>query len=333
MPTPTTVSRDPVSRLARRDRALQAGIFLSLSLLVALDASALQLQSWVATARIRSGSTTYASSPSPPNPPAPTDSTGFLEANGSTIVPPPPIDAGAISEFDLPSGNLGTAAGFLGAANFPIDSRAWDPYGGASASYFDELTVTSATLANGTPVTIRFAFALAHTEDAVSTVNEAVASADFTSTAAGVSGIVAADNRYLDLLETATFIENGIFLPPGTAEFTIQTTVGATFNFAIALDASSYGGVYVTGPPGSEVNAASSGWMSVGLSFGGEAVGADAQLVSGLLGGPFPAAGAVSTTAAEAAIPPNPLEVPEPGAGSMLLAGATIIAMLARARR
>lgn len=330
---PSTVSRHPVSRLARRDRALEAGIVLGLSLLFALDASALQLQSWVATARIRSGSTTDAISPSPPSPPARTDSTGFLEANGSTIVPPPPIDAGAISEYDLPNGNLGTAAGFLGASNFPVDSRTWDPYGGASASYFDELTVTSATLPTGTPVTVRFAFALAYTADAVSTANEAVASADLTSTAAGVSGIIAADNRYLDLLETATFIENGIFLPPGTADCAIQTTVGATFNFAIALDASSYGSVYVTGPPGSEANAASNGWMSVGLCFGGEVVGADAQLVSGLLGGPFPAAGAVNPMAAEAAIPPNPLEVPEPGAGSMLLAGTALLAMLARARR
>jgi hypothetical protein len=306
-------------------------LLLVVGFLGAGDALAAPLQSWVATARIRSGSTTLTDTPSPGSPGGPVDSTGFLEANGIDVSMSPPIDAGAIAEFDLPNGTLGVSTGFDATANGPDDLRVFDPYAGASTLYLDDVSVTSSTLPSGTPVTVRFVFDLSFTADATSTLPEATASADITSTAAGFQGIAPADHRYLSILESSTFVENGLFLPPHQAEYTIQTTVGSTFPFALSMDASSFGTVRALGPPGSIVNHESSGWMGLGISFGGEVVGADAQLVSGLLGGPFPAADAVGAGASAAALPENPFVVPEPTVFPALSIGVLVL-FAARAR-
>ncbi len=296
----------------------------------ARSADAIQLQSWVAGAQIVSGNTTLTESPAPPSPSGPDVSTGFLEANGSNLTPPPAIDAGAAAVYGLSMGMLGVTAGFDAESNFPIDNRIFRPGAGASVSYFDDLTVTSSTLAVGTPVTVRFVFDLGFTEGASSTLDEATSSAQVSSVAAGFQGLAAGDNRIFDALDTGTFIQNGLFVAPHHAEYTISSTVGATFSFNVAMASSSGGLVRFTGTVGNEVNHFSNGWSGVGLSFGGEVVGADAALVSGLLTGPFPSASAVSPANAEAAVPPNPFEVPEPGSTTMLLIGSLGLTALAR---
>lgn len=317
-------------RTCSRTRAL---LVAAVALVVATEAAGAQLQSFVATARIRSGNVTLTDDSVSGFTSNPQDSTGLVEANGADILPEtPPVDSGAISEFDLPNGAIGMSAGFDATANGPDDTRIFDPYGGASATYFDDVTVTSSTLPNGTPVDVRFVYHLAFSADATSTLPSATASGDCTSTANGTQGIAPADNRYLSILDSATFIEAGLFVAPHTAEFTIPTTVGSTFSFALACDVSSFGSVFMTGPPGNPLNNTSSGWMSLGISFGGEVVGADAALVSGVLGGPFPAAGAVGVAAAEAALPANPYDVPEPGFGSMLALGGLLGASIAHGR-
>jgi hypothetical protein len=295
-------------------------------------ADAIQLQSWVANARIMSGNTTLTESSDPPSPAGPDVSTGFLEANGSSLTPPPAIDAGAAAVYGLSTGMLGVTSGFDAASNFPIDSRIFRAVGGASASYFDDLTVTSSTLPVGTPVTVRFVFDLGFTEGVSSTLDQATSSAQISSVAAGVQGLAAGDNRIFEALDTGTFIQNGLFLAPHHAEYTIPTTVGATFSFNVTLASSSEGLVRFTGTLGNEVNHFSNGWSSTGISFGGEVVGADAELVSGLLAGPFPSASEVSPTNAEAAVPANPFEVPEPASVLMLSVGGLGLAMRARGR-
>lgn len=305
---------------------------VSLALLVAAQAAAVTLQSWVATARIRSGNTTLTDSPDPHQPPAPTDATGFLEANGANIVPPAPIDAGAAAEYDLPNGTIGVVSGFDAVSNAPVDNRIFDPFGGASALYIDDVTVSSGSLEGGTPVTVRFVFDLAWSADAQSSLDEAVASADVDSTAAGVTGLTAADNRYFIDLDSGTLIHNGIFTGDQHAEYTIETTVGATFQFATSVDVSSYGTVRATQGPSGETNNSASGWSDAAIAFGGEVVGANAQLVSALLGGPFPPASAVSPKAAENAVPFNPFYLPEPSADLLGLAALVALAGL-RARR
>ena len=296
----------------------------------ARPASAIQLQSWVATARIMSGNTTLTESPDPPSPSGPDVSTGFLEANGADLTPPPAIDAGAAAVYGLSTGMMGVTTGFDAASNFPIDNRIFRPDGGASASYFDDVTVASSTLPVGTPVTVRFVFDLGFTQGASSTLSEATSSAQVSSVAAGIQGLSAGDNRIFEALDTGTFIQNGLFLPPHHAEYTISSTVGATFSFNVAMSSSSGGLVRFTGTIGNEINHVSNGWSSAGLSFGGEVVGGDAELVSGLLSGPFPPASLVSPTNAEAAVPANPFEVPEPGLVVMLAVGSLALSALSR---
>ena len=96
------------------------------------------------------------------------------------------------------------------------------------------------------------------------------------------------------------------------------------------MASSSDGLVRFTGTLGNEINHESNGWSSVGLSFGGEVPGADAELISGLLSGPFPLAGLVSPTNAAAAVPANPFGVPEPGLATMILFGSLGLSALAR---
>lgn len=318
-----------------RSRPALALLLLLSSLLAAAagSAGAAPLQSWVATARIRSGNTTLTSAPSPPSPSAPTDSTGFLEAKGSDIALMPPVDAGAIAEYDLPDGILAVSAGFDATANFPGDLRVFEPFGGASAIYIDDLTVSSSTLAAGTPVTVRFVFVLGFTTGVGSTQSLATARADVASTAAGVQGLESGSNRFFEDLETGTVLQNGLFLPPHADEYTVETTVGSTFSFSLSLDGDAFGTVFVTGSPGNETNGESNGWMSAAVAFGGEVVGADAQLTSALLAGPFPPPAVATSPAAEAAIPDNPFAVPEPGAGSASAAALACLAAIHRARR
>ncbi len=317
-------------------RSLQTTLRLtltSLAILSATDVFAAQLQSYVATARIRSGNSTLTSDTVSGFASAPVASTGLVEAHGADILPSmPPIDAGAIADFDLPNGTIGVSAGFDAAAHAPIDPRDFSAYGGSSATFFDDVTITSSTLPNGTPVTIRFVYDLAFTTDATSSLSIATAAGDCNSTANGVQGIAPSANRYLSILETATQIGAGLFVAPHQAEFTVPSNVGSTFSFALLCDVDSSGEVKSLGPPGNEINHTASGWMALGLAFGGEVVGADAQLVSGLLGGPFPAASAVGPAASEAALPINAYVLPEPGLSSLLLAGTLASTGLARRR-
>ena len=168
---------------------LLAAILVPIVLAVRADAS--QLQSWVATAQIQSGNTTLTEAPAHPSPSGPDDSTGFLEANGSNLTPPPAIDAGAAAVYGLSTGMMGVTSGFDAASNFPIDSRIFRPGGGSSAAYFDDVTVTSSTLALGTPVTVRFVFDLGFSAGVSSTLDQATASAQISSVAAGVQGLAA----------------------------------------------------------------------------------------------------------------------------------------------
>ncbi|MCR9096615.1 MAG: hypothetical protein NXI30_20525 [bacterium] len=314
-------------------RTLPIGAF-ALGLLVASDALAIQLLSRVANASIRSGNVTLTDDSVSGFAPGPVGSTGLVEANGANIVPEMPlIDSGAITDHDLPIGALGVSGGFDSISNGPGDNRIFDSGGGASVSWFDDLTVTSSTLPFGTPVDVRFVVDLAYTASAQSSLSLATASADCTSTAAGVQGIVPADNRYFDSLEFGIFIQNGLFLPPYQAEYTISTTVGAVFPFGFACDVSSFGEVFPTGPPNNRINNTASGWSALGVAIGAEVVGADAELVSGLIGGPFPAVSASGPAAAQAALPVNPYVVPEPAFGAGLSLGGLLLAATRRTRR
>lgn len=303
--------------------------------LLASETLAVQLVSRVANARIGSGNVTLTDDNVSGFAPGPVGSTGLVEANGVDILPEMPmIDAGAITDHDLPNGALGVSAGFDAISNGPADPRIFDSGAGGSATWFDDLTVTSSTLPVGTPVTVRFVFDLAFTADATSTLSLATAAGDCTSTAAGVQGITPADNRYFDSLEFGLFIQNGLFLPPYQAEYTIATTVGATFPFGFACDVSSDGTVFMTGPQNNRIDNTASGWMALGVVVGGEVMGVDAELVSGLIGGPFPAVSAAGPAAAQAALPINAYVVPEPGfAGSLAFGGLLVAAFRRPIRR
>ncbi len=314
-------------------RCLPIGV-LALAMLVASDALAVQVMSRVATARIQSGNVTLTDDSVSGFAPGSVGSTGLVEANGADILPEMPlIDAGAITDHDLPNGALGVSTGYDAISNGPNDNRIFDSGASGSATWFDDITVTSSTLPAGTPVDVRFVVDLAFTASVESSLALATSSADCTSTAAGVQGIVAADNRYFDSLEFGIFIQNGLFLPPYQVEYTVSTTVGATFPFGFACDASSEGTVFPTGPVNNRVENTASGWSALGVVIGGEVVGADAQLSSGLIGGPFPSVSASGAAAAQAALPINPYVVPEPGFGPGLAFGGLVLATRRRPTR
>ena len=299
-------------------------------LVLASSAQAVPFQSWVATARIGSGNTTLTDSPDPPSPSGPDDTSGFLEANGANVFPPsPPIDAGALATYGLSTGTIATTVGFAGTSNAPGDQRNFTIFGGASAIYVDDLTVTSSTLAAGTPVQVRFAFALAWSADVMSTQSTATTAADFSSTAAGSTRLDQEENRYLLRLDDMLMIQSGIFSGANEAEYDVDTTIGATFSFAVVLDVDSFG--EVTAPGG--VNNTASGWSTMAVSFGAEVVGADAQISAALLGGAFPQASAVSQAAAAAAYPANPFDLPEPHAIQLFAVAWMTLGFLRRARR
>ena len=303
---------------------------LALAMLLASDGLAAQLFSGVATARIRSGNVTLTDDGVSGFAPGPVGSTGLVEANEAGILPETPmIDSGAITDHDLPIGVLGVSAGFDAISNGPTDNRIFDPGGSASATWFDDVTVTSSTLPVRTPVTVRFVVDLAFTASVESSISLATATTDCTSTAAGVQGIAPADNRYFDSLELGLVIQNGLFLPPYQAEYTISTAVGSAFSFGFACDVASYGTVFPTGPINNRVENTASGWSALGVAIGGEVVGADAQLASGFIGGPFPAVSAAGAAAAAAAVPVNAY-VPEPSFGIGLAFGGLVVAGLRR---
>ncbi|MEM9177166.1 MAG: hypothetical protein AAGC67_18285, partial [Myxococcota bacterium] len=175
---------------------------LALALVATSEASAAALFSEVATARIMSGNVTLTDDTVSGFAPGPVGSTGLVEANGADIVPEtPPVDAAAITDHDLPNGALGVSTGFDATSNGPNDTRSYFAYAGGSATWFDDLTVTSTTLPVGTPVNVRFVFDLAFTADATTSLFFARAASDCTSTAAGTQGIAPANHRYLSDIE------------------------------------------------------------------------------------------------------------------------------------
>lgn len=159
-------------------RALPVG-GLVLAMFLASDALAAQLFSRVATASIVSGNVTLTDDGVSGFVLDPVGSTGLVEANGADILPEMPlIDSGAITDHDLPIGVLGVSAGFDALSNGPTDNRIFDPGGSASATWFDDVTVTSSTLPAGTPVTVRFVVDLAFTASVESSLALATATAD-----------------------------------------------------------------------------------------------------------------------------------------------------------
>ncbi len=298
--------------------------------LVACDVVAAPLLSWVATARIQSGNTTLTDSPDPPDPTGPDDSTGFLEANGVNVFPPsPPIDAGALARYGISSGILAATAGFDASSNAPDDLRVYKPFAGASALYRDDLTVTSESLEMGTPVQVRFAFALAWSAEAASTQSRATTAAHVSATTAGVDQLPAGDNRYFLDLETPALIHNGIFTGDQQAAYMVDALVGFPFVFALSIDVDSYGTV----SPSDGLNNAANGWSTLALSFGGEVTTSGAEIQSALLAGPFPPASGVSPAAAAASYPTeNPFDLPEPARGLAMAAAFAALAGLGARR-
>jgi hypothetical protein len=314
--------------------AAAAALWLAM---VSGPAQAITLQSWATSAEIRSGNTTLVEAPDPATPTLPDQSTGSLEANGTGLVPSGPIDAGAVAEFGLSSGVIAAGGYWDGAANAPADNRLFGVFGGAATSYFDDLTVTSGSLAMGTAVDVRFVFDLAFSADAsvtagnVDASNYATTAADVQVVANGVVGIDQNANRYLDALDSGSFIQTGIFTGAQHAEFTISTFVGSTFSFAAVVDADTFGALH---PNSGGVNGAANAESILALAFGAEVVGADAAVQSALLGGAFPAASLVSPAAAQNALPANPFAVPEPSTATLLLAAALVLPRIrARSRR
>ncbi|MEQ8231802.1 MAG: hypothetical protein RLW61_07460 [Gammaproteobacteria bacterium] len=211
---------------------------------------------------------------------------------------------------------------------------------GANLVFEDLITVSSASLAVGTPVQVQFALFgaadLAVSHDIAS--SQANNRADASVTLTGRFGETIASGQRVDfggnnVAATSTAIgavptAMGLFAPASAGLlYTLDTQVGRTLELVFRPRSAVTGGVSVGGTPfGVKSGQASS---KLALVFGASANLGDVELLSDFYNGAFPALDLASAGAAQALLGAAPVPVP---AGLALLAGA-LPALVVRRRR
>jgi len=224
-------------------------------------ADAASIRNGIATARYRSGNVNLDEQSF-------ADPIDFIGTTGPQSVAKPKasppdenhIEVEAESSIDQSLGVMRTYAKQRAATDFPADIRGFNTFGGGNVTLGDTITVCSDTLANGTPVDITFAIAIAWNADATTdfktlptTGNNNVAyqlNARFSANA-GLDGsfqLQGNDNQRNfvtnpDLPGAPVDITNGLFAGPAYAEFTLSTTVGKAITYGVSVDVDVFGTV------------------------------------------------------------------------------------------
>jgi hypothetical protein len=260
------------------------------------------------------------------------------------------ISAGGIGSTSLSIGVVGSGAGVIGASDSPNDPLIYNMTGtGGDVRYQDELTVTSGTLALGTPVTIQFSYHVHYFMDATNSAggqndqnNWAQVLITFTSnvssTGTGDSFSLSSTNNHA-LLKTIGPSQNqvGLFAAPQHVDVQLNTEVGATISYNLTHRCTSTGKVasYNT------VNQVTTASCNVGIAFGATAISTglapaadpDVVLQSARTGGAFSSAAGATAQAAQSGAPSDPLArvlLPVSSAAGQIL---LVIGLLAAGRR
>ena len=319
--------------------ALSVVALLVVSLLGASSARAVPSQSWNPAARIGAGAAALNTSPAATLPMAPDDTTGFLIADGAGASVPVLLDSAAIGTFGLSSGFVAGGGSWSGVNSGDPAALFLNANGNTIVFYGDDLSISSPSLANGTPVTLRFVYELAFDVDSFvngsfnNSLHGGFAEADVSSSIDGNVVLSEPDNRLrIDSQFEGLDTQTGLFAGVPRAEFLVPTTVGATLAYSITIDGKVGSKLHpnpdgLAGPPGSGF-----GVSLLAVAFGAEAVGSDAVITSSLLGAPFPGAAGVDSAASQAALPMNPLPAPEPSTSTLAIS-ALVTTALIRVRR
>lgn len=306
--------------------AVLAGVFACVS-----GAQGVVVVQGDASARlVRGGSVTFGESETGVVPLPNDGTTGVAQITNTHLF------ASAEGVSHLTGAAMGAGASALGASNLPADGLLYQAAGFGNSRYQDELTVTSATLATGTPVVVQFSFHLAHAIDATSSVLDGgntlhgrasasmtatMTSSDFASGTIDSQTLADADNNAV--IDTGFSINSakGLFGGGHHVDVLLNATIGATIQFSLILDTDAV----IDVAPAFGVNQTASGAVSMGIAFGAtglapaRAVG-EVRVMSARLGGEFPDASMADATHAMVAMP----MVPAPAGSAGLALGIAV---------
>ncbi len=242
----------------------------------------------------------------------------------------------------------------MGGTSSPITAAV----SGGKVTLQDEITVTSPTLPDGTPVDVEFSFyavhssMLTHTHVFVPNNNTSTASFDFNASISSPTGTISiprADNLFFAGPNSTPLVSLGM-MDPATPQrdVTFSSLVGETISLHMEVDAEIAGGVVAMDRLDDNVlglvDNEGTGIGALGVAFGATPVSPDtnlgSQLVaaatalpdvvleSELFGGAFPLASMATPANAAAAMPD--IVIPTPSTASIILAACLVVGFRAR---
>lgn len=302
----------------RTVRAL-AGALVVLS--ISSNALALVAMRGTAIARLSRGISTIATSDSGVLDLGDDDTTGVFDITN------PHLFGAGIASSHLSVGAISSAAGSLGASDFPNSGSTFQALGSGDADYFDELLVTSSTLADGTPVTIMFSYHVAFNVFGESSfgpnggnnnraliranITAQMRSQGFTGADIEIVALLANDHRFVIDTGSDTTISTGLFTGAQHVDVMVNAEVGGTILFSATTDADAI----VNMAPFNNMNQTASATCQIGYAFGASgltaAAGAnDISIMSSRTGQTFPDASNANMMTAMSVLPDSLLPSP-----------------------
>jgi hypothetical protein len=309
---------------------------------VLLNSTAFSQVSGLAFGRFGSGNVIFAED-SKQLPNQANASTGIAQVSGDQ-------QAAGVGNSQLSSGALSAATGVLGVTYTPNNNTNYFIVADGRAGFQDTIAVQSASLPNGSPVTIQFAFEVAYDHGTQHTLGLNGTPSNHATSLAFVSGgansgqgsftLSGDDHQFLRDTRNASATSLGLFAAPHF-ETTIEAVVGGTINFNIGIETTNSANVapFAPGQFDPLENTMADAHVSAAIAFGANAVetvatgfgiaqAPDVTLFSNYLNASFPVASNANAVNAQANLPPNP--IPEPRSLALLAVG--ILALLSRMR-
>lgn len=275
------------------------------------------------------------------------ESNNLVQTNTVNLVNGPNEETGVVKSESTGSVGLAKSGSYLGAGGLgasaatsasgklialPGGGMAIRPYqstANGNVSYTDFLTITSATVPEGTPVSVRVCWAV---DLVLNSQHTGTGAANYTSASGSLTFRAIVPSPFTGFHDYDTAIRSGNGNPvgtgvwaDGTAERTINVVVGTTFQLLISMATSSLSGASNT-PALTEALGGSE--FCAGLAFGAAALTPGVQVMSSYLGGEFPDTEGCTPLGASQFVP----VLPSPS-GALTLCGMGALLGIARRRR